>query len=158
MMRKKKIYLETTMFNYYFDRDREDYHVSTRSLFSEIKAGKYDPYTSAYVMNELEPAPKEKREMMLALIEQYSINVLPISREAEKLADMYINNGTISRRAIIDARHIAMAAIYDIEVIVSLNFKHIVRDKTRYGVNSINRENNFRSLIIRNPMEIVDVL
>jgi predicted nucleic acid-binding protein len=45
VMRKQKIYLETSIFNYYFDKEREA-HPYTLKLFEEIKAGKYAPYTS----------------------------------------------------------------------------------------------------------------
>jgi predicted nucleic acid-binding protein len=47
-----KIYLETTIFNYYFDVER-DAHPSTVQLFNEIKANKFEPYTSIYVTEEL---------------------------------------------------------------------------------------------------------
>jgi len=39
MMRKPKIYLETTIFNYFYDTAR-DGHADTVKLFEEIKAGK----------------------------------------------------------------------------------------------------------------------
>ena len=51
-MRKEKIYLETTIFNYYFDNDR-DAHADTVKLFQEIDKEKYEAYTSAYVVREL---------------------------------------------------------------------------------------------------------
>ena len=38
-MRKQKIYIETTLFHFYFDKDREA-HVATVKLFNEIAAGK----------------------------------------------------------------------------------------------------------------------
>jgi len=53
---RKKIYLETTMFNYYFDDDR-DAHADTVTFFKECLAGKYEPFTSFYVTDELEDAP-----------------------------------------------------------------------------------------------------
>ena len=37
-MRKQKIYLETTLFNHYFDEDRGFTHDSTVTLFKEIAA------------------------------------------------------------------------------------------------------------------------
>ena len=55
-MRIPKIYLETTMFNYYFDTER-DAHADTVNLFQEIKDGKYKAFTSAYAIRELERAP-----------------------------------------------------------------------------------------------------
>ena len=74
-MRKPKIYLETTMFNHYFDADR-DAHGDTVKLFEEIRAGKYEAYTSAYVADELDDADEPKRSNMLALINEYGVTVL----------------------------------------------------------------------------------
>jgi hypothetical protein len=54
-MRKIKAYLETTLFNYYFDEDR-DAHNDTVTFFEECKKGKFEPYTSLYAINELEGA------------------------------------------------------------------------------------------------------
>ena len=59
-IRIQNVYLETTMFNYYFDAERNA-HADTVKLFEEIKAGKYKAYTSAYAIDELMDAPEEKR-------------------------------------------------------------------------------------------------
>ena len=46
---KLKLYLETTVFNYYFDDDREG-HENVLELFEAIKAGKFEAYTSELVL------------------------------------------------------------------------------------------------------------
>jgi len=61
-MRRQKIYLETTLFNHYFDEDRDLAHESTVIPFKEIAMGKYKAFTSSYVLDELEQAPIIKRE------------------------------------------------------------------------------------------------
>ena len=63
-MRKLKVYIETTLFNYYFDTDR-DAHPDTVTFFDECAAGKFEPYTSDYAINELEDAPQEKRDKII---------------------------------------------------------------------------------------------
>jgi len=93
-MRKQKIYLETTMFNYYFDEDR-DAHADTVTFFEECLTGKFEPYTSFYVTDELENAPAEKRDKMLALIGKYDITVLTASDEVDNLARHYISEGAL---------------------------------------------------------------
>ena len=72
-MKKQKIYLETTMFNCYFDEDRGIAHDSTVRLFKDIANGKYEAYTSRYVDDELSNTKGEKREKMLGLIAEYDI-------------------------------------------------------------------------------------
>ena len=85
IMNKQKIYLETTLFNYYFDTDR-DAHADVVALFEECAAGKHEPYTSDYAVIEIEEASTERCEKMIGLIDQYRITVLPASKEADKLA------------------------------------------------------------------------
>ncbi len=43
-MRATGIYLETTLFNFFFDEDRGFAHDSTVALFKEIAAGKYEAF------------------------------------------------------------------------------------------------------------------
>jgi len=50
-MEAPKIYLETTLFNFYFDEDR-DAHADTVKLFKEIFLGKYEAFTSRYVIDD----------------------------------------------------------------------------------------------------------
>ena len=88
------LYLETTVFNYYFDSDR-DGHEDTIRLFEAIKAGKYESYTSEYTVFELQDAPEPKRSEMLALIGKYNIVVLSITKESDRMADMYIRERII---------------------------------------------------------------
>jgi hypothetical protein len=68
-MRKPKVYLETTIFNFCVDADRGFAHESTVALFREITAGKYAAYTSEYVVKELEATTTGKRDKMLSLID-----------------------------------------------------------------------------------------
>ena len=154
-MRKPKVYLETTVFNHYFDTDREA-HVATVKLFKEIQAGKYEAYTSAYVVEELENAQEPKRSNMLALIGEYGVEVLVVESEAERLAEIYINEGVIPVRFIYDGLHIAIATINDLEYIFSLNFKHINKLKTKTMTSIINLREGYRPVTIASPMEVED--
>jgi len=154
-MRKPKIYLETTMFNYYFDEDR-DAHADTVKLFKEIQSGKYEAYTSFYVTDELEDADEPKRSNMLALIVEYNIKVLEDSEEARRLADVYVNEGIIPARYRYDALHIAISAINDLEYVFSLNFKHINKIKTKTMTGNVNIMQGYKPIVIASPSEVVD--
>jgi predicted nucleic acid-binding protein len=154
-MRKPRIYLETTIFNYYFDTER-DAHPYTVKLFEEIAAGKYTAFTSAYVVRELMSATEPKRSKMLALIEQYGIQTFGQSDEAEQLAEMYTGEGIIPWRFLTDGIHIACATVYDLDMILSLNFRHIVRKKTIELTEFVNVREGYRKVQIYTPMEVVD--
>jgi len=154
-VRKQKIYLETTMFNYYFDEDR-DAHADTVTLFEECAAGKFEPYTSDYVIDELEQAPTDKRDKMIALVERYNITVLAASEEIVTLAKRYISDGALPQGSQTDARHIAAATVNAMDMIISLNFRHIVKEKTIRITSAINTILGYKIIDIETPMEVID--
>jgi predicted nucleic acid-binding protein len=150
-----KIYLETSVFGYYFDLD-QIVHPATVQLFKEIESGKFEPYTSVFVIRELENAPPEKRNKMLELITEFSINILYDDKTVSDFADLYVTNNIIPTRYIMDARHIAISVINNLDMIVSLNFKHIVRNKTRIFTEYICKINDYKPVTINSPMEVID--
>ena len=154
-MRKPKIYIESTIYNHYFDTDREA-HAATVRLFKEIKAGKYEAYTSLYVTDELERAEEPKRSEMLGLNTEYNIKVLSVEDDAERLAEIYVNEGVIPARFTYDALHIAIATTNELEYVFSLNFKHINKVKTKTMTSIINVREGYRPVTIASPMEVVE--
>ena len=154
-MRTLRIYLETTMFNYYFDTEREA-HTDTVKLFEEIKAGKYQAFTSVYAIRELRDAPPDKMKKMLALVDEYGITTLDFSTEAEQLAEIYVREKIIPSKYGTDSVHIAVATINDLDMILSLNFKHIVRKKTIELTELINIREGYHRIGIYTPMEVVE--
>ena len=154
-MRKPKIYIETTMFNHYFDADR-DAHADTVKLFEEVRASKYEAFTSAYVVDELADAQEPKRSNMLSLINEYGVTVLPDNEEAEHLAAIYVKEGIIPAKYGVDGTHIATATINDLDYIFSLNFKHINKLKTKTMTSNVNIREGYRPVIIVSPMEVME--
>ncbi|MDR0642776.1 MAG: hypothetical protein LBG07_09995 [Treponema sp.] len=113
-----KIYLETTIFNFPFADDSPQYRADTLRLFEEIKAGKFQPYTSVYVTEELDGTEDPvHREAMKTLIDDYHVTVLPASDEAERLAAVYIAEEAVKPSYPTDALHIAMAAVTELDFI-----------------------------------------
>ena len=155
-MRKQKVYLETTLFNFYVDKDRGFAHESTIALFKEIAIGKYEVFTSDYVIDELQRASKEKQDKMLRLISEYGVLVLSYNNDAAELADKYIAEGAIPATHKTDALHIAVSAVNDLDMIISMNFQHIVKRKTKYITSVINVLNGYRAVEILSPMEVID--
>jgi len=155
-VRKQKIYLETTLFNFYFDKDRGFAHADTVKLFKDIAAGKYEAFTSTYVTDELENAPQEKRDKMIGLITEYNIAVLAPNDETMRVANLYTNEGIIPLKYLTDGLHIAIATVNDLDMIISMNFQHIVKRKTKIGTEKINALNGYRAVEIYSPMEVVE--
>ena len=156
-MRVPTIYLETTIFNFPFHDDAPHYQTDTLRLFSEIKAGKFRPFTSEYVTQELEVTKDvEKMAKMKALITDYEITVIPASDEVKRLADVYVMAGVIPKKNSMDALHIAAATVAGLDFVISLNFKHIVKHKTILETEFINTREGFKRVFIHSPAEVID--
>jgi len=155
-MKIPKIYLETTIFNFYFADDAPDKKADTLELFQEIKNGKYAPYTSAYVLREINKAPEPKKSQMLDLLKIYNINSLDAGDEVERLADVYIKESIIPLKYSTDALHIASATVSDLDFIVSYNFKHIVKRQTIMMTEVVNLRENYKRIGIFSPAEVIE--
>ena len=152
-IKKLRIYIETSVFNHYLDVNR-DGHADTVRLFESIKAGDYEGYTSEYAANELSKAPEPKRGKMLALIEKYHLTSFDIEEESDRLADLYLESGVIPIRYRIDAAHIAIASIYGLDCVVSYNFEHINRVRTKLLTERINVRAGYGGVIICTAREL----
>ena len=56
-----------------------------------------------------------------------------------------------------DARHIAVATIMEVDIVVSWNFKHIVHYEKIMGYEGINLTRGYRSPRIHSPRELVEL-
>ena len=155
-MRVPKIYLETSVFNFYFADDAPDKRQDTLKLFEEIKAGLYVPYTSAYVLQELIRAEEPKQSQMVSLIGEYEMRFLEQSGIIRILAGQYVSEGIIPAKHLTDALHIATATVNDLDVIVSFNFQHIVKRKTVTMTEVVNLREGYKRIGIFSPTEVIE--
>jgi hypothetical protein len=160
-MDKPKIYLETTMFSFYYETrlwpTYQVYKAQVRRIFGLIKAGKYEPYTSTLATDEIDNEKnQEKREKMWRLITDYQVKVLPAdSEEIKQLANLYVQEGAVSPAWSTDAAHIAITAANGLDFIVSLNFTHIARAWTIERVRRVNVREDYKGIGIYRPSEVL---
>jgi hypothetical protein len=93
---------------------------------------------------------------MPGLIERYAVIVLPANEEADNLAEIYTAQGIIPAKYKTDGVHIAIASINNLDMIVSMNFQHIVKRKTKIGTAAINALYGYPAIEIFTPMEVND--
>lgn len=99
------------------------------------------------------PAPDPVRALYAEVLD-LGAEVLPVTREALTLRASYQARGVLGSRFENDMLHIAVATIADVDVLVSWNFRHIVRlDKIRL-FNAVNIEQGYKTLTIYSPQEV----
>jgi hypothetical protein len=147
------LYLETTMFNFFFYGKGKETQVYTKRLFDDIAAGQYKAYTSDYVINELKKDTTERFNAMNSLVGKYNIDVLPsIPTEIARISALYIKRGIIPEKYKDDALHIAAATVNGLDFVISYNYNHIVKLKTIIGTGLINRREGYQQVSISTPL------
>ena len=161
-MEKPRIYLETTVFSFYHETreygEYPKYKTQVREIFERIKAGEFEPYTSIFVMDEIENEKNaEKLEKIRKLIAKHDLTFLEITDEADRMAKLYVQEGAVSPTWETDAAHIAMATVNGLDFIVSLNFTHIVRPWTIERARRVNRREDYQGIGFYKPEEVLEL-
>ena len=79
-----------------------------------------------------------------------------LDEAAKELAAKYIQEGIIPQKYQADAFHIAIASVNAMDVIVSWNFEHMVKLKTKREVVGINVFMGYKEIDIYSPLEVVE--
>ena len=149
-MKKLRVYVDTSVLGGCFD---EEFAEWSNRLVEDFRRGRFTALLSAVTAAEVEQAPLAVRQIHDQLIAIGS-QVLAISQESLELLDNYQKRKILSRRYRNDMLHIAVATMAEADILVSWNFRHIVRfDKIRL-FNSVNIELGYRELSIYSPREV----
>jgi len=152
MKRKLKIYLDTSVISALFDARNPERKSLTESFFEQIES--FDPFISEITVAEIERTPDPAlRSKMKEVALQFTS--LPLTDDVKGLADEYVRYGAVPESYLEDAYHIAVAVINEMDCILSWNFRHIVRLKTRDIVKMVNTVNAFRHIEIMPPAELL---
>ena len=157
-MKKKKIYLDTSVINFFYADDAPDFKKATIVFFENyVVTLKYDVYVSDIVINEiLKTSDGEKRKQLLAKVREYNLPILRFNEKAEELASKYIEGEIIPIKKIEDAQHIALATIERMDILLSWNFKHLANVNKREKVKLLNeKEGYFYPLDLLTPLEVM---
>jgi len=150
-MMKPRIYVDTSVIGGCLDDEFREY---SHRLFDEFKHGKKTIVISDIVLFELEGAPSNVQQILTDMPED-SAEYVFLSEESAALADAYVREGVIAEKSLSDARHIAIATIERVDVLVSWNFKHIVNLNRIHLVNSVNMKLGYPLIEIRSPLEVI---
>ena len=93
---------------------------------------------------------------MIDLIEKFGITVLKTDDEAVRLANVYVKNNVIPEKYLLDGVHISLASINELDCILSFNFQHINKLKTKRMTELINLNEGYKGITICTPMEVFD--
>lgn len=149
-MKKPRVYLDTSVVGGCFDSEFARW---SNALMADFEVARFVPVVSDLVAAECVVAPAEVKRKFDDLLE-LGAELLRIDREALDLAAEYSRHGILPPRFRNDLLHIAVATAANVDVLVSWNFKHIVRlDKSRL-YSAVNLELGYKPLQIYSPREV----
>jgi predicted nucleic acid-binding protein len=146
------LYLDTSVVSALFDSRNPERQEITRDFF-DLRSGDR-MLVSELTLAEIEATAdlQHKQEMARTIAPFEAVSV---TDEVEELAQQYVAAGAVPQRHLADAYHIALGVIYRVDMVVSWNFRHMVRHKTRDTVNMVNTTTGRAHLEIVSPGELL---
>ena len=155
---KRKIYIETSIVSYYTGQPTRDLVISarqeeTRELWPRL-VDKYESRISTLVLTESREGHPERAKERLDALSPFL--VLDITPESEKLANLLLSNFAVPESFPEDALHIAIAAANGMEIVLSLNFKHINNPFLFGKIRSVIENAGYKCPEICSPEQLVE--
>ncbi len=151
-MKKESVYLDTSVVSAYYDERAEERQEATIRFWKEILP-MYEACISQTTVEEINNTKEiELRKKLKKLVEKFK--VFEMNAKIKKLAKAYVGEGVFPEKYIDDSLHVAIASFYKIPYLISWNFEHLVKVKTRKLVNSVNVLKGFNEIEIVSPQEL----
>ena len=156
-MKKLKIYLDTSAIGYLDEETSSKEMSDMRELWELIKSGEYNAVISDVAFIEIRQNKNAKKvETLLDFIAEIPYERININDEVYTIAEMVKQNGLITAdKHINDRLHIGCAIGSESDVIVSMNFKHLVNVATIRGVRAISILESNRNIDIVSPVSLI---
>ncbi len=156
-MSTPRLYLETTIPSYLAARRSRDLRIAadqeTTEEWWENRRGDYEIFVSEPVLDEAAQGDPEFAARRLALLA--GLPRLPLTTEAGQLASRLLTSQIIPAKAAPDALHLALAAVHDIDFLLTWNCKHIHNLNLERRIEAACRELGFQCPIICTPAELI---
>jgi hypothetical protein len=146
------LYLDTSVVGGYFD---DEWKEATREMFSQADLGLYHLVASVVTAREVMGAPPEVQAHFASAFSD-AAQILELTDEAENLACAYLAAGVVSPKYADDARHIAVATVNALPLVVSWNFKHLANIKREAGFNAVNLLQGWPQIRILTPLQLLN--
>jgi len=146
------LYLDTSVLSAPFDTRNPERLEITREFFAARSSDRL--LVSDLTLAEIAATPNEGlRRAMGEMAESYE--TVAVVADADRLASWYIESGAVVAAFSADAYHIAIAVTCGADMLVSWNFRHVVRRKTRDVVNMVNTMHGYPHIEIVAPGELL---
>ena len=158
-MKKLKIYLDTSAIGY-LDENEEKYMKDKEAmlaLWNRIKNNEFDAVISELSLDEINANQNaDKLKIQMDYLTQIEYHIVKTGSIGERTAELVKVNGMlVADKHKNDRLHIGTAIENDCDIIVSMNFKHLVNVTTIRGVRAISNLEGYGNIDIIQPIAMV---
>jgi hypothetical protein len=154
---KKRVYIETSIVSYLTARPSRDLIQAARQQITsdwwEDRKGEFDLFVSQYVLDEAGDGDLAAARRRLELLNELAM--LDATEETEELGRALITEGPIPQKATIDALHIAVAAVHEMDILLTWNCKHLANVELFREVERVIRSFGYEPPMICTPDELM---
>jgi len=148
-----RIYVDSSVVSGVFDHHMPERVEQAQLFWNNVSSGKIKIIVSDVLDEELAGAAKNVRNFYNKLPESQIERIISTGK-SEGLAMRYIAEGVVGESSLNDSKHVALATIAEADVLVSWNFRHIVKLNKIFRYNAINKLLGYREIEIRTPEEV----
>ncbi|MDR1179737.1 MAG: hypothetical protein LBK44_04465 [Spirochaetales bacterium] len=162
-MKKLKVYLDTSIINFLRADDAPVYKNATEILFNDIIVPhKIDTYISRVLLEEIDDTTNDKiKNELQDFVNKYKGNFKILEANHEKideitfLAGEYIKERIIPEKKVSDALHVAYSTIFEMDILLSWNFKHLANVNKEHKILIVNKTHGYNyPFRLANPLEV----
>jgi hypothetical protein len=162
-VKKLKVYLDTSIISFLKAEDSPDYRRDTELFFETIVfTEKIDTYVSRIVFQEINNTNdlKRRKELLDIFIKHPNIKTLVAEEnnveEINILVKSYLDNEIIPRKNIADAFHVAYSTVFEMDILLSWNFKHLANINKEQKILIVNKLNGYNyPFRMASPLEVL---
>jgi predicted nucleic acid-binding protein len=127
----------------------------TLALWEDIKQGAHNIFISNVVLDEISENSEGKRMVLLEYLAEIEYTLIQVDDEIRAYAEKIVSEGILTDRQYDDCLHIGCAVVNQCNMLLSWNFKHMVKVKTLNGIRSINAMLGYHGIDIFPPSMII---
>jgi hypothetical protein len=155
--------LDTSIINFLRADDAPVYKNATEILFNDIIVpNKIDTYISRVLLEEIDATTKDKiKKELQGLVNKYKECFKILEADNEKideitfLAGEYIKEKIIPEKKMSDAFHVAYSTIFEMDILLSWNFKHLANINKEKRIIIVNKTHGYNyPFRLANPLEV----
>ena len=153
----ESVYLETTFISYFASRPSRDLLVAAHQQITydwwTNRRKNFQCYVSQIVIDEVSAGDPEESQKRVEIIDIFP--VLEVTGEAELLAKAILGSGAIPSRAVRDAAHVAVAAVHDVDYLLTWNCTHLANAQVIRKISVVCNREGFNMPTICTPEELM---